>query len=395
MTEQEFNNLIAQTIPGSGMGMVDGQDEWYGDMTRIAPLIDLRTQLMSMRDAASQGKPGVNFTDARMDEILRNAAQGGFRSFDGDFAKYATPAEVAGFQGWDQWAQQLNSKNDLMTYAPILGGLALGGYALAPELFGAAGAEAAGAAGGGELAAGAGEFIGGASGGTVAGEGALSGLAGGASGAEVAGAVGGGALSGAGAAAGGGALTQAAGSAMSRILDGTATTADWTQVLGAGASAGLGAAGANAQAGAYSDVADKYLALGAPYRDKLLETYQPGYSIADSPDFMNALDVGAQAAARATSAKSGNPVDNPGAYAEMQKYISGSLALPQLNTTRSQLGTFGQLGTNIAGSNDTAAAGQTSGAYNALGYGLGQITQPQNQYGGALSKLLLNSSQYL
>lgn len=196
----------------------------------------------------------------------------------------------------------------------------------------------------------------------------------------------------------GGTMPPGSGSALSRILSGSGGASDWTQLLGSLGAAGLGAAGANAQGDAYSDVADKYLALGAPYRDKLLETYQPGYSIANSPDFMNALDVGAQAAARATSAKSGNPVDNPGAYAEMQKYISGSLALPQLNTTRSQLGTFGQLGTNIAGANDTQAAGQTGGMYNALGYGLGQLTQPQSPFssnGGALSRLLLNSSQYL
>lgn len=185
------------------------------------------------------------------------------------------------------------------------------------------------------------------------------------------------------------------GSALSRLLDGTATSADYLQLAGGVGSSLLGVAGSNAQADAYGNVADKYLALGAPYRAKLLETYAPGYSIADSPDFKNALDVGAQAAARATSAKYGNPVDNPGAYAEMQKYISGSLALPQLNTTRSQLGTFGQLGTNIAGANDTQAAGQTSGIYNSIGTGLYNLTQPQSPVTGALSKLLLNSSQYL
>lgn len=195
------------------------------------------------------------------------------------------------------------------------------------------------------------------------------------------------------------ATSTAASDAIGRILDGTATASDWAQVLGSAGGALLGVAGSNAQGDAYRDVADKYLALGSPYRDLLSASYQPGFSIADQPDFQNALDVGANAAARATSARSGNPVDNPGAYAEMQKYITGSLALPQLNTYRSQLGSFGQLGTNTAGTNDTNAAGQTSGAYNALGYGLGQITQPQSllsgNNGGALSRLLLNSGQFL
>jgi len=177
------------------------------------------------------------------------------------------------------------------------------------------------------------------------------------------------------------------GSALSRIMDGTATTADYTSLAGILGSTGLGILGANQQADASRDVADKYLAMGAPYRDRLAASYAPGFSMADQPDFMNALDIGANAAARATSAKVGNPVDNPGAYAEMQKYISGSLALPQLNTYRSQLGSFGQLGTAVAGANDTSAANQTGSMYNALGYGLGNLTQPQD----SLSELLKRS----
>jgi len=131
-----------------------------------------------------------------------------------------------------------------------------------------------------------------------------------------------------------------------------------------------------------------YLAMGQPYRDQLAASYAPGFSMANQPDFQNSLDIGAQAAARATSAKVGNPTGNPGAYADMQKYISGSLALPQLNTYRSQLGSFGQLGTAVAGANDTAGAGNTGYATNALGYGLGQLTQPQNQYQGLLESML-------
>ena len=176
------------------------------------------------------------------------------------------------------------------------------------------------------------------------------------------------------------------GSVLSRIIDGSATTADWASLAGTGLSTGLGVLGANQQADAYKDVADKYLALGAPYRDKLSASYAPGFSMADQPDFMNALNLSADAVARATSTKA-NTFD-PGAQMEMQKYVSGSLALPQLNTYRSQLGTFGNLGTNVAGTTDAASAGQTGSMYNALGYGLGQITQPQSNTNSALSDLL-------
>lgn len=182
--------------------------------------------------------------------------------------------------------------------------------------------------------------------------------------------------------------TQNGGSLISRIFGGTATGADWASALGTIGKAGLGIYGANQQQDASAAVADKYLAMGSPYRDKLAASYAPGFSMADQPDFQNALNIGADAAARATSAKVGNPTGNPGAYADMQKYISGSLALPQLNTYRSQLGTFGQLGTNIAGANDTAAAGNEGYKYNALGYGLDQLTQPESPYKGILEGIL-------
>jgi hypothetical protein len=177
------------------------------------------------------------------------------------------------------------------------------------------------------------------------------------------------------------------GSLASRILDGTATTADYLQGLGTVGSAALGLYGQNKQIDALSANADKYLAMGAPYRDRLNASYAPGFSMADQPDFQNALDVGAQAAARATSARVGNPTGNPGAYADMQKYISGSLALPQLNNYRSQLGTFGQLGTNTAGSSDTAAAGAT-GNYGDVGLALGALTGQKSPYENDLAKLL-------
>jgi hypothetical protein len=178
---------------------------------------------------------------------------------------------------------------------------------------------------------------------------------------------------------------------MGRILSGAATNDDWLSVLGGAGSTLLGVLGSNAQADAYGDVAQQYLNMGAPYRNLLQQSYAPGFSMADQPDFQNAMDVGAQAAARATSARSGNPVDNPGAYAEMQKYITGSLAMPQLNTYRSQLGSFGQLGTNTAGTASMGEASQTGGMYNALGYGLGQLTRPQDQTSGLLNQLLGNS----
>lgn len=294
----------------------------------------------------------------------------------------------------------------------IFGGAGAAGAAGGAPAFtgGASGAGIAGAAGGGgtlsgltaaEMAAigaggagasgalaGGGEFVGGASGGGLSGGGLTGGeFLGGATGGEVAGGATGGALSGAGGTAVAGAAPGAT-SALGRILGGNATSDDWLSVIGAGGSSLLGVLGSNAQADAYGDVAQQYLGLGAPFREKLLQSYAPGFSMADQPDFQNALDIGAQAAARATSARSGNPLDNPGAYAEMQKYITGSLALPQLNTYRSQLGSFGQLGTNTAGTASMGEASQTGGMYDALGSGLASLTKPKNPYEDLMKGLL-------
>jgi hypothetical protein len=59
---------------------------------------------------------------------------------------------------------------------------------------------------------------------------------------------------------------------------------------------------------------------------------------------------------------------------EANKYVTQNVALPQLNTYRSQLGSFGQLGVNTAGTAGMQAASGAGGPYNAIGYGLGQLT---------------------
>jgi hypothetical protein len=189
-----------------------------------------------------------------------------------------------------------------------------------------------------------------------------------------------------GGAATGASTAASAGSALSRLLDGTATAADYTQLLGGVAGAGLGMYGANQQAQSYENVANKFLDMGQPYRDRLNASYAPGFSMANQPDFMNALDLGSESVLKKLSATGGNPYGNAGAMAEANKYVSGSLALPQLNTYRSQLGTFGQLGTNQAGSAMGAQTQAQGGAYDALGYGIGQLTQPDNPFKGLLDQ---------
>jgi hypothetical protein len=193
-----------------------------------------------------------------------------------------------------------------------------------------------------------------------------------------------------------GGLTSAAGgaatSAIGKILSGKATADDYLKAAGAIAPGILGMIGANQQSNTLQGISDKYLAMGAPFRDRLEQTFQPGYSLMNEPGFKDALDVSSQGVLRNLSAKAGNPYENPGSVSEAQKYVTGSLALPQLNTMRSQLGTFGQLGTNMAGTADMAGANASGGALNAVGYGLSNLLNEGNDLDSLLKKLNLSNS---
>lgn len=152
--------------------------------------------------------------------------------------------------------------------------------------------------------------------------------------------------------------------------------------------AALGVLGANQQADAYRDVANQYLALGAPYRDRLNASYAPGFDLRTAdPLFGNALTQSASDAARAVSAQVGNPYGSPGAMAEIQQQVLNRTALPYLANYRGQLGQFGGLGLNTSGAASMQGAGESGGAYDALGFGLSQITQPQNSIEDLLRRL--------
>jgi hypothetical protein len=165
---------------------------------------------------------------------------------------------------------------------------------------------------------------------------------------------------------------------VSKLFSGDASSDDYLKALGGLGSSVLGYLGSEAQSNAASGVADnKYLALGQPYREKLAASYAPGFSMQNEPGYADALDNTMNSYLRKAST-GGNPFSNPGVSAEALKYVNGSLALPQLNTYRSQLGGFGQLGINTAGTADLGAASNAGGKYDALGYGLSTLTQPNN-----------------
>jgi hypothetical protein len=184
---------------------------------------------------------------------------------------------------------------------------------------------------------------------------------------------------------GGGGAAGAGGSLLGGLLGNNSLAG----LLGGVGSAALGYLGARDQTQAYERMQDKYLSLGQPYRDKLAASYQPGFDMSSDPAYQGALDQASNSVLRKLSATGGNPFDNPGGVMEANKYVTQNVALPQLNTYRSQLGSFGQLGTNQAGTAGLGAAQSAGGTYDALGAGLQALTKPQDPYADLFKNMKL------
>lgn len=153
---------------------------------------------------------------------------------------------------------------------------------------------------------------------------------------------------------------------------------DLISLAGRLGAAGLGALASNKQASALKNLAGQYTEYGAPYRAILAQSYaNPSAFLANSPDIKAAVDQGTSALARALSVR-GNPAQSGTALQEMQNYATQGL-YGQLGNERQRLANFGGLTalTSAVPSLSAQAIGANSGLYNALGYGLQQVTNPQ------------------
>lgn len=150
------------------------------------------------------------------------------------------------------------------------------------------------------------------------------------------------------------------------------------KLLGQLGAAGLGAYASNKQAGALQGLASKYSEYGAPYRAMLAQSYaDPSAYLANDPSIQAAVNQGTNALARSLSVR-GNPAQSGTALTDIQNYATQNL-YGQLGNERNRLANFGGLsGFNAAAPTlDAQAVGQQGNAYNALGYGLQQVTNPQ------------------
>jgi hypothetical protein len=169
----------------------------------------------------------------------------------------------------------------------------------------------------------------------------------------------------------------AGGTALSRILGGNASAADWASVLGTGGATALGMYGANQQANAMQGMYNQFLGLGAPSRDRYEASFDPNFDISKMPGVQSALDTTNQSMLRQASI-GGNPAGNPSVLAEINKYALGSVALPALQQYRNQNAATGGYGAFNSAAPSAGAGAISAGGnvYNAAGYGLGQITNP-------------------
>ena len=115
----------------------------------------------------------------------------------------------------------------------------------------------------------------------------------------------------------------------------------------------------------------------------------PGFDPTQIPGYSGALKTASDAQLAGLSATGGNPWGNPGGLIDAQKKVVAGTALPAVDAYQRLNQAGGQLGFSQAANFDQAGIGANTNLYNALGYGLNQLTQPQqdNSLAGALKAL--------
>jgi hypothetical protein len=183
------------------------------------------------------------------------------------------------------------------------------------------------------------------------------------------------AAAGAGALSGAAGAAQTAGNALTQPTTGT-TFGIPNNILAGGLQGLLGYIGAGQQADAYQDVYNQQSAIGAPYRDRLNASYQPGFDLMSQPGYGDAFNRMAEISTNSWSPR-GNPANNPGIQAGVLNDVWSQNYLPALSNYRGQLGQFGGMGLNTAGQSSLMGAQTAGSGLDALGYAAGTMFNPQ------------------
>jgi hypothetical protein len=198
-------------------------------------------------------------------------------------------------------------------------------------------------------------------------------------------------------AAGGGALgtlgTVAQGgstlSSLKNILSSGGTVDDWLRTIGALAPIGLGLAGSLSQQGQLEDLASQYASYGAPSRGRYEASFAPGFSMANEPGYMDALNQSAKGTLHGLSVQ-GNPSDSPNAWAQSLQDLTSKFSYPALQQFRNQNAATGGYGAFNAAAPTVATGAIDAGAnaYNVGGIGLANIFNPPKTGAQSLAEIL-------
>jgi hypothetical protein len=178
----------------------------------------------------------------------------------------------------------------------------------------------------------------------------------------------------------GGAGTGGAGTALSRILAGTATADDWLQTFGRAAPGLFGALAANQRTDQLSELANQFAAYGAPSRNRYEASMTPGFDPTTIPGYSGALDTAANALQRKLSTQ-GNPFGNPGGQIEANKQIIAGTALPAIQNYQNQnaaAGGLSALASAYPGA-ATQAIGSNQGVLGGIGGAVADVFNPPKQ----------------
>ena len=177
--------------------------------------------------------------------------------------------------------------------------------------------------------------------------------------------------------------TAATGTALSRILNGTATQDDYLQLAGQVGPSLISAFGSGKQADAFGDLANQYIALGAPYRDELSRISADPNAFFTSPTATNATESVLQR----LSATHGNPAGSPFAQA-----LTVDALYDQFGAERDRLARFGGLTTfNQAAPQSSQNAINARGTvFGDVGFGVGNVLNPPPKQ-MTLAELLRNA----
>lgn len=148
-------------------------------------------------------------------------------------------------------------------------------------------------------------------------------------------------------------------------------------LLGKALPAGLGAMASSNQTDKLTALADKYSAMGQPYRDRLSALYADPSIFLNSDAVRVPVQQGTDMLARSLSTR-GNPTGSGNALTELQKYSSGQLA-DRLGQEKDRLAGSGGLSSysSAAPAAATNAIGSSANTYNAIGAGAADIFNPK------------------